>query len=82
MTQRDYLHEQVDLTLTNKPLVDLSLESRFDTISANLRTAGHSMVNLCPPSRELSLALTKLQEARMFAVAAIALHQEDIEDGG
>ncbi len=75
-TQRDRLHEQVDLALTNRPLVDSSLESRLDTISADLRTAGHAIVDLCPPSRELSLALTHLQETRMFAVAAIALHQE------
>ncbi len=77
-TQRDRLHEQVDLVLTNRPLVDPSLESRLDTISADLRTAGHTIVELCPPSRELSLALTHLQETRMFAVAAIALHQERI----
>ncbi len=78
-TQQDRLHEQVDLALTNRPLVDPSLESRLDTISADLRTAGHAIVDLCPPSRELSLALTHLQETRMFAVAAIALHQERIE---
>ena len=78
MDQRERLHEQVELTLTNRPLVDLSLESRLETISAELRMAGHTMVDLCPPSRELSLALTSLQEARMMAVAAIVLHQERI----
>ncbi len=78
MDQRERLHKQVELTLTNRPLADLSLESRLETISADLRTAGHAMVDLCPPSRELSLALTSLQEARMMAVAAIVLHQERI----
>ena len=78
MDQRERLHVQVELTLTNRPLVDPSLESRLETISADLRTAGHAIVDLCPPSRELSLALTSLQETRMFAVAAIALHQERI----
>ena len=78
MDQRERLHEQVELTLTNRPLVDSSLESRLETISAELRMAGHAMVDLCPPSRELSLALTSLQEARMMAVAAIVLHQERI----
>ena len=77
-TQRDRLHEQVELTLTNRPLVDPSLESRLETISAELKMSGHAIVDLCPPSRELSLALTSLQETRMFAVAAIALHQERI----
>ncbi len=78
MDQRERLHEQVELTLTNRPLVDSSLESRLETISAELRMAGHAMVDLCPPSRELSLALTSLQEAIMMAVAAIVLHQERI----
>ncbi len=78
MDQRERLHEQVELTLTNRPLADLSLESRLETISAELRMTGHAMVDLCPPSRELSLALTSLQEARMMAVAAIVLHQERI----
>ncbi len=75
---KERLHDQVNLTLTNRPLVRPVLESRLESISEDLRIAGHSMVELCPPSRELSIALTKLQEARMFAVAAIALHQEDI----
>lgn len=75
---KDRLHDQVDLTLTNKPFVRKELKPRLDSISEDLRIAGHSIVELCPPSRELSIALTKLQEARMFAVAAIALHQEDI----
>ncbi len=78
MDQRERLHEQVNLTLTHRPVVNPELQSRFDTISADLRTAGHAIVDLCPPSRELSLALTSLQEARMFAVAAIALHRERI----
>jgi len=30
----------------------------------------------CPKSRELSLALTKLQEANMMANAAIAIHEK------
>ncbi len=78
MNQQERLHEQVDLTLTNRPLVDSKIEGRMDAISVELRRAGHLIVDLCPPSRELSLALTSLQETRMFAVAAIALHQERI----
>lgn len=36
--------------------------------------AGH-LVALCPPSRELSLALTKLEEAIFWANAGIARHE-------
>jgi len=76
---KEELHAQIDLTLTNRPLVNAEFEGRLEVVSSSLRAVGHTMVNVCPQSRELSLALTKLQEARMFAVAAIALHQEDIE---
>jgi hypothetical protein len=35
---------------------------------------------LCPPSRELSLAITKLRESAMWAAAAIACNQERAEE--
>lgn len=39
------------------------------------RTLAHHMNNNCPPGKELSLAITKLEEAMMWANAAIARHQ-------
>jgi hypothetical protein len=39
------------------------------------------MMNLCPPSRELSLALTKLEEAIMWSNSAIARNEQN-EDLG
>jgi hypothetical protein len=38
--------------------------------------------SLCPESREKAIALTKLQEARMFANAAIAIYTKESNDTG
>lgn len=72
------LHAQVDLVLTNHPPKDDIISERMETISIHIRDIGHMLVNMCPESRELSLALTKLQETRMFAIAAVACHQDSI----
>lgn len=44
-----------------------------------IRTAGKNLAELittkCPPSRELSLALTKIEEAMFWANASIARHE-------
>lgn len=41
---------------------------------------GKALLRLCPnPSRELSLAISKLEEARMWANASIA-HRQDEEE--
>lgn len=46
-------------------------------------TLGLKLVDLCPnPSRELSIALTKLEECRMWANAAIAHRQKESEELG
>ena len=36
-------------------------------------------IDTCPPSRELSLALTALQEAQMWANAAVACNEAPLE---
>jgi hypothetical protein len=43
-------------------------------LRANAKAMAEGMVEMCPDSRELSLALTKLRESVMWANAAIALH--------
>ena len=49
-----------------------------------IRAAGISMAHtylaICPPSRELSLALTALQEAQMWANAAVAVNLAPLEE--
>jgi hypothetical protein len=48
---------------------------RYETIRAHIRITAHQLRTLCPPSRELSVALTKLEEAMFWANAAIARNE-------
>lgn len=49
---------------------------KHDEVRQRLRTLALWLLDDLPPCRERSLALTKLQEAMMFANAAIAIHTE------
>lgn len=48
---------------------------RYEDIRRNGYTLAGFLVSSCPESRELSLALTKLEEAIMWANAAIARNE-------
>ena len=48
---------------------------RYTRIRDKAGELAHLLVTNCPPSRELSLALTKLQEASMWANASIACNE-------
>lgn len=45
---------------------------RYEQIRAEAKAYALTLVSLCPPSRELSSALTHLDQVVMFANAAIA----------
>jgi hypothetical protein len=49
---------------------------RYSVIREAGRVLANTLTYLCPPSRELSLALTKLEEAIMWANAAIARNEK------
>lgn len=48
---------------------------RHDAIRAKAHTLAQSMIEAAPPSRELSLAITKLEESVMWCNAAIARNE-------
>lgn len=48
---------------------------KYHVIRENALEIAKGLVTACPPSRELSLALTKLEEAVFWANAAIARHE-------
>jgi hypothetical protein len=48
---------------------------RYGTLRQQAAYLAADMIRLCPQSRELSLALTKLQEATMWANASIACNE-------
>lgn len=48
---------------------------RYEALRAAAKTLAEHFAQNCPPSRELSLALTKLEEAMMWANASIARNE-------
>ncbi len=49
---------------------------RYADVRGTLNTAADHFLTICPASRELSLALTKLEEAMFWANAAIARNEK------
>lgn len=59
-------------------------QAMYQEIREHARAFAHAIVELTPFSREQSLAITNLQQAVMFANAAIAIHgsvQEEKANG-
>lgn len=48
---------------------------RYEALRNNFLVLALMLAEQCPPSRELSLAFTKLEEASMHANSAIARHE-------
>lgn len=49
---------------------------RYHAIRDTAKTFAELLTQFCPPSRELSLALTNLEQSVMWANAAIARNEE------
>lgn len=47
-------------------------EHRYQEIRRNAKEFGELLLQFCPPSRELSLAITNLEQAMFWANASIA----------
>lgn len=67
--------KKIENGLIYHPMKDTEQGNRY----ADNRAAAHEFAKVitgnCPPSRELSLALTALQESLMWANAAIAVNE-------
>ena len=57
------------------PKAGLKQAERYEDMRATARRFASQMAHNCPASRELALALTKLEEAVMWANAAIARNE-------
>ena len=51
--------------------------ARYSEIRNEVKNLAHMILCLTPPSREQSLAMTKLEEAVMWANAAIARNEKE-----
>lgn len=60
---------------TNHPPKNKDVNDQLDSITTHLVGLGVYLVELLPPGREASLAITKLEEVSMWAKAAIARNQ-------
>ena len=49
--------------------------SRYQTLRATAKDLALAVEELCPDSREKSIAMTKIQEASMWANASIAINE-------
>ncbi len=49
--------------------------SRYEDVRSNAKNLAHMLYRLCPSSRELLLAMTKLEEVVFWANAAIARNE-------
>lgn len=75
MSTKKELHDRVDWDLTNHPPATDMLKMKMERVRADFRAAGHSAIDHAPEGRELSLALTALEQACMYTIAAMARHQ-------
>lgn len=50
---------------------------KYEEIRKDSKQLAYKLTNLCPPSRELSLALTSLENAVMWANASIARNENE-----
>lgn len=68
------LRDQIHRTFTYHPPKGDQTD-RYEVIRASARGLALLIEEKCPPSREQSLAITKLQEAVMWANASIACNE-------
>ena len=67
-------YEQISKAFTDHPSKGDQPE-RYQLIRREAKILAKTLVEKCPESRELSLALTKLEESLMWANAAIARNE-------
>lgn len=57
------------------PNYELGQPEKYETIRAKAKAFAELLTTLCPPSRELSVALTELETSVFWANAAIARNE-------
>lgn len=70
------LHARIRHDFTNHPPVSEEVVALFEGLRDSAIRFGDDLIANCPSSRELSLALTNLEQALMYGRAAIARNQD------
>lgn len=68
-------HDELSHRFQFHPASTEDVRDRHQSVRELFEYAGHRAAVLCPESRELSLALTKIEEAMFWANAAVARHK-------
>lgn len=76
---REQLEERVRVDFTYHPPASADQVAVFDTIRRRARELATYLVERVPPGRELSRALSDLEDCVMHANAAVARHWPSIE---
>lgn len=72
-------HKQVDEAHAyHRPNFQETMD-RMGALREEFRSLGHLIVDTCPASRERSVALTAIDKANMYAIAALARHEPEGE---
>lgn len=72
---RAKMHERIDNDLNlHRPNAEQGLV--MDAVRAGYNQLAHRIIDLIPPGRDLSMALTDLETSQRCAIAAIAKNQE------
>jgi hypothetical protein len=71
--------DQIKAIFTFHP-VQADQPQRYEHLRAAMLEVAVDVMVMCPPSRERSLAITKMQEAVMWANAAIAINEKSQVD--
>lgn len=74
-----FLHQmapEIELRFSHHPPIGNQAE-RYEIIRTAAKGFARMLVSLCPPCREASLALTKLEECIMWANSSIARRESE-----
>lgn len=72
------LHARVEHNLTLHPPTNEAVIERMAHVRASAKQFAHDVVDACPEGRELSMALTEIEDACQHAIGAIARNQENL----
>lgn len=71
------LIERTKHNLEHHPPKDARLAEVFQHIRSTFIEAAEEIILVCPGSRELSMSLTAIEDASMYAIAAVARYQDE-----
>ena len=78
-TRGSALAKRVENDLTLHPPTSTEVGETMDALRKQAKAFARAVVTKCPETREQSLALTKIEEALFFAIAAVARNQNGDE---